>query len=64
MKLNFEFGFKESNLMRRSFHGGAAVINTLSENASLEGIACKTKATNSEFVKIFNCGFASFENLA
>ena len=22
-KINFEFGFKESNLMRKSFHGGA-----------------------------------------
>ena len=25
MEFNFEFGFKESNLKRRSFHGGALI---------------------------------------
>ena len=25
MKINFEFGFKENNLMRRLFHGGALI---------------------------------------
>ena len=41
-----------------------AVINTLWENAFLEGITYKTKAKHSEFVKIFNCGLHSFEKLA
>ena len=62
MKTTFEFGFKESNLMRRSFHGGA-MISTLWENAFLEGMTHKTKAKILKFVKIFICGFASFVKL-
>ena len=62
MKITFEFGFKESNLMRRSFHGGA-MISTLWENAFLEGMTHKTKAKILKFVKIFICGFASFVKL-
>ena len=60
MKINFEFGFKESNLIRGSFHIGA-VIKALWENAFLEGITLQNESKNSEFVKIFNCGFASLE---
>ena len=62
MKITFEFGFKESNLMRRSFHGGA-MTSTLWENAFLEGMTHKTKAKILKFVKIFICGFASFVKL-
>ena len=49
MEFHFEFGFKESNLVRISFHGGA-VINTLRENAFLIGIT-KRKQNVLEFVK-------------